>query len=64
MSSEFFTIAELAERYGKSKRTIAKWRSTGQLPKPVWMGGHTPLFRKTDIIVNERRRRSELGGIT
>ena len=63
MSSEFFTIADLAERYGVGKSTIRQWRAAGTLPKPTWLSLRKPLFRKTDIIVNERRRRSDLGGI-
>lgn len=44
------TRKDLARHYGRSLRTIDRWKREGQLPRPVFI--HGPMWKPADL---ERR---------
>ena len=46
---EFYTYADLCERYNKSKVTLWRWVRAGRLPAPVQLGPNSVAFRGQEI---------------
>jgi predicted DNA-binding transcriptional regulator AlpA len=40
MSKKLLRTSSVAERYDRSQRTIDRWATTGDLPKPTIIRGH------------------------
>ncbi len=48
MTKDFYTVKELAERYGITRQTVRKLTNTGRLPAPLKVG-HSARWRVSDI---------------
>jgi predicted DNA-binding transcriptional regulator AlpA len=48
----FLNVAQVARRYSVSTDTIWRWSNTGDLPRPVKIGGST-RWRLSDLIEHE-----------
>lgn len=61
MNSEFMTPRELIERYKNrvTERTLANWRSTGQGPRFIKIGGRV-MYPVERVIEWEKNRESRL----
>ncbi len=46
---QFFSYADLAERYGKSRVTLWRWVRAGLLPAPYSIGPNSVAFRSQEI---------------
>ena len=49
------TRKDLARHYGRSLRTIDRWKEAGDLPRPVYL--HGPMWRPVDLANLEREER-------
>lgn len=50
----YFSVDQLADRFGVSKDSIWRWKRKGQFPMPVKLGGTTTRWRLADIEEWER----------
>ena len=48
MTKDFYTVKELAERYGITRQTVRKLTNAGRLPAPLKVG-HSARWRVSDI---------------
>ena len=58
MTKDFFTVKELAERYGITRQTVRKLTNAGRLPAPLKIG-HSARWRVNDITAWENSKRGE-----
>ena len=49
------TRKDLARHYGRSLRTIDRWKEEKKLPRPIWI--HGPMWKPEDLASMEDSRR-------
>ena len=47
---ELLTVSDVAKILQSSTRTVHRYRSDGMICKPIFLGGRTPRWRKSDIL--------------
>ena len=51
--SQYFTFAELGERWGKSRTTLWRWVKEGKIPAPIQLGENSRAFQQNEIFAHE-----------
>jgi predicted DNA-binding transcriptional regulator AlpA len=62
--SDFITEKQLAERWGKTPRTLYNLRKAGQVPTHFTIGRSGALYKLTDVEAFEQAQRHETAHAT
>jgi predicted DNA-binding transcriptional regulator AlpA len=54
----YLSVADLATRYGVSKRTVWNWVAAGHLPQPEQLPGNVRRWLLADVELIEERARA------
>ena len=53
--THWFTVSQVATRFGVSVATVWRWVRQGDLPSPVKISERTTRWRRSDIEAHEQR---------